>query len=147
MGITIYLLPLNTMFSKAILLALIFSAVCTQSVKKHYGNPQNGCRSDEMPAQIMGMTGDVCMPRCSSTGSCPTDLPDSQTTATPSCMVQDQQGNHYCILQCGGSKRCPTGANCEAPPHAESKNNRILQSMNGLCMYPQQKLMMMLRDL
>ena len=132
------------MFGKAIIIALCLSAVFTQALKKHYGNPKNGCRSDEFPAQIQGMNGDVCMPHCTG-NTCPTDLPDSQTTATPACIVEDQMGNFYCVLQCGGKKMCPIGATCQAAPHAESKNNRILQAMNGLCMYPKQAIMVHLR--
>merc|ERR1712110_669942 len=113
-NLNLYKLFTLKMFRKAITLVLLLSVVCTQAAKRHYGNPARGsCRSDELPAQIQGMNGDVCMPRCTN-NSCPTDLPDSQTTATPACMVQDMQGNKYCVLQCSGSaKRCPIGATCQ----------------------------------
>lgn len=134
------------MFTKSIIIALLFTAILTQAMKKHYGNPLKGCLSDEAPAGIQGMNGDVCMPKCTYNG-CPMDLPDSQTTAKPSCLVQDGYGNKYCVLQCVNTvSKCPNGATCQRPPHAEEKNNRVLQAMKftGFCMYPRQVMMMQL---
>jgi len=68
----------------------------------HYGNPTGGCQADETAAQITGLTGEACIPKCSATNTCPTDLPDTQTTATPYCALQTSTGDKYCALICQG---------------------------------------------
>jgi len=57
----------------------------------HYGDPKNGCESDEQGVQIQGVSGDFCSPKCDN-GSCPTDLP-AGTTATPQCALQTPTGD------------------------------------------------------
>ena len=63
----------------------------------HYEKPP--CQSDEVDAQIQGIDGDACVPKCDATGSCPTDKP-AGTLAKPMCALQDQSGDHYCALVC-----------------------------------------------
>merc|ERR1711981_1482372 len=45
----------------------------------HYGDPKTGCEKDEQAVQVLGVPGDFCSPKCSSSGSCPTDLPSGDT--------------------------------------------------------------------
>merc|ERR1719284_1192016 len=59
----------------------------------HYEKPP--CASDEMDAQIQGIDGEACVPKCDSSGSCPTDKPTG-TLAKPMCALQDQSGDKYC---------------------------------------------------
>jgi len=70
----------------------------TPSGKTHYGDPANGCESDEQAVQVQGISGDFCSPPCSN-GSCPTDVP-SGVTATGECILQDTSGDQYCALEC-----------------------------------------------
>merc|ERR1712159_343162 len=92
----------------------------------HYGDPSGGCMSDEVSAQIQGIEGDACIPKCTSSGGCPTDVPEG-TTAAPTCAIQDASGDKYCALFCKGlsSGKCPESAKCES-----------IQVVYGLCMYP-----------
>jgi len=82
--------------------------------KTHYGDPKNGCLSDEQKIQIQGVAGDACSPAC--TGifktKCPTDVP-SGVTAEPKCALQDTQGDHFCILECTSSEVCGENASCK----------------------------------
>merc|ERR1711935_655077 len=56
--------------------------------KSHYGNPSGGCKSDEINGGVEGHDGVACLPDCTKR-NCPTDLPDSQTTAKPQCAIVD----------------------------------------------------------
>jgi len=87
----------------------------------HYEKPP--CQSDETEASVQGANGQVCAPKCDSSGSCPTDVPPG-TTDKPQCILQDQSGNKYCALTCilGG---CPTGAKCAH-----------VGGIMGICVYP-----------
>ena len=78
----------------------------------HYGNPKNGCLSDEIKGGIEGADGEVCLPNCTS-HACPTDEP-AGTTAFPMCAVSDGEGHKYCVLQCKGVHvgKCPSGSKC-----------------------------------
>merc|ERR1711976_345626 len=89
----------------------------------HYGNPQNGCLSDEIAARLSGVNGDACFPQATN-NSCPTDVP-SGTTASPMAVIQDQSGNRYCGLICSGiaTGNCPSGSTCQSVSGA------------GICMY------------
>lgn len=72
----------------------------------HYGDPSDGCESDEVSVQIQGIKGDFCTSACSLLKSCPTDVP-SGVTATPTCALQDSSTHKkYCALVCD-----PSGAN------------------------------------
>ena len=108
-----------------------------QVKKTHYGNPKNGCLSDEMAAKITGASGDACLPK-SNNNRCPTDLP-ANTTAKPYPAVSDPNtGNKYCVLMCRGplgSGTCPTGARCVAPGKANAQFMK-LQSSVAICLYP-----------
>lgn len=87
----------------------------------HYGDPKNGCESDEQAVQVQGVTGDFCSPKC--TGStCPTDIP-AGVTAKPQCALQTPTGGKYCALICSPSlpitnqrvadAQCGTNASCK----------------------------------
>merc|ERR1711935_63752 len=82
--------------------------------KSHYGNPSGGCKSDEINGGVEGHDGVACLPDCTKR-NCPTDLPDSQTTAKPQCAIVDfAHGKNYCVLQCKGvaKGKCPLGSKC-----------------------------------
>merc|ERR1712183_25514 len=137
-----------------ILILALSAAVMTTEVQKmtllrqhfqamtHYENPWSSsgttpsCRSDELPGQIQGATGDACFPKATN-DTCPTDVP-SGTTATPFPLVQDSEGNTYCALVCKGyaTGTCASGAECVSP-----SSNQIygmqLQAMVAICLYPQ----------
>jgi len=89
--------------------------------KTHYEKPP--CQSDETEAQLQGTKGELCAPKCDSTGACPTDIP-AGTSAKPKCLLQDQSGDKYCALSCffGG---CPQGATCAR-----------VGLLQGVCVYP-----------
>lgn len=87
----------------------------------HYEHPP--CQSDEMAAQVQGLSGVLCAPHCSASGGCPTDKPDA-TLAQPRCMLQGPQGERFCALSCLFSLQCPKGAQCA---HV---------GLAGLCVYP-----------
>jgi C1A family cysteine protease len=87
----------------------------------HYGDPKNGCESDEESVQITGVSGDFCSPKCTGVlfKHCPTDVPDG-ATAKPECVLETQGSNKptQCALICTPSAnsdaQCPTGATCKA---------------------------------
>jgi len=57
------------------------------------------CSSGEIDAQIQGIKGDMCLPQCSSTGSCPD--PPAGFHATAECVIKDSSsGKQYCGLIC-----------------------------------------------
>ena len=66
----------------------------------HYGDPKDGCMSDETEITIQGVQGDFCTPKCSLFKACPTDVPAGVTVA-PQCALQDSStGDKYCALIC-----------------------------------------------
>ena len=69
--------------------------------KTHYGDPKEGCLSDELEITIQGITGDFCSPMCSNVKECPTDVPSGVTSA-PQCALQDASdpNKKYCALIC-----------------------------------------------
>jgi hypothetical protein len=76
--------------------------VCTYSEgpspgQTHYGDPGQGCLSDEMALDASGVPGKWCSPACSSGGSCPQDKPVG-VTANPQCV-----GTEHCWLVCAAS--------------------------------------------
>jgi len=75
--------------------------------KTHYEKPP--CQADEVQAQIQGLDGSLCAPKCQGQ-TCPTDKPSCR--ASPKCALQDQSGNHYCALTCLLDSGCPDGAKC-----------------------------------
>jgi len=83
----------------------------------HYEQPNPGCLSDETAVQITGIAGSFCSPRCSSTVSCPTDVPKG-TTAEPKCVLESQGSPTptQCALICDPSaaNSCPPKATCKA---------------------------------
>merc|ERR1711871_1052164 len=84
----------------------------TPSGKTHYGDPANGCLSDEQAVQVQGISGDFCSPPCGSSGSCPSDVP-SGVSAEPECILQDTSGDQYCALECNPlaySGECGSGS-------------------------------------
>lgn len=78
------------------------------SSQTHYGNPANGCRSDEQAVQLQGVPGSFCAPSCSSSSPCPTDVP-SGVSVEPQCVVEGggAQSPNECALVCDpGSDQC-----------------------------------------
>jgi len=102
--------------------------------KTHYGDPKDGCLTDEVEISIQGVAGDVCSPGCSLLKACPTDLP-AGVTAGPQCALQDaSSGKSYCALICSptaeikdqkaADAQCGTNASCKS-----------VQMGVGLCTY------------
>merc|ERR1711953_1631682 len=75
----------------------------------HYGDPKGGCESDEQAVKVQGINGDFCSPPCSSSGTCPSDVP-SGDTATPQCALKTTTGGKYCALICSQDSDCGTGS-------------------------------------
>jgi hypothetical protein len=75
----------------------------------HYGDPKTGCESDEQAVQVQGIKGDFCSPPCSSSGTCPSDVP-SGDTAKPQCALKTTTGGKYCALMCSQDSDCGTGS-------------------------------------
>jgi C1A family cysteine protease len=83
----------------------------------HYGDPKNGCESDEQAVQITGLKGDFCSPSCKGS-TCPSDVPPG-TTAEPQCVLETAGSSQptNCALICSPlaqSGGCPSGASCKA---------------------------------
>merc|ERR1712232_633629 len=84
--------------------------------KPHYGDPLDGCRSDEEKVELAGVPGAFCAPKCdfnSSTPTCPTDVPEG-TKAKPVCA--HAPGQDYCFLECDTvavGQPCGYGATCK----------------------------------
>jgi len=64
----------------------------------HYGNPSDGCLSDEEAVRVTGVAGSFCSPDCKS-AACPTDVP-SGVAAKPQCALQTTGGDKKCALIC-----------------------------------------------
>ena len=100
---------------------LVIAAAANQT---HYGCAP--CMSDEVSIQIQGVTGPVCVPKCTGT-TCPTDKP-AGASATPQCALQSSTGDKYCALICSPSvemlkypvfkraadAQCGAGQSCKA---------------------------------
>jgi tripeptidyl-peptidase-1 len=90
----------------------------------HYEDPNisGSCQAGEVDVQIQGIGGKMCAPKCSASGSCPTDVPQG-VTAKPTCALQGM-GGKYCALVCSpsssektlraGDAQCGTNASCKA---------------------------------
>jgi hypothetical protein len=75
--------------------------ICTYSTgpspgQTHYGDPGQGCLSEEIACYATGVPGHWCSPACSSGDSCPQDKPVG-VTANPQC---DEDN---CALVCAAS--------------------------------------------
>ena len=93
----------------------------------HYGDPKNGCLSDEEAVQVQGVQGGFCSPQCTGfiiKNKCPTDEP-AGASAQPQCVLQDQSpGQKNCALVCSPSAvikdqkaadaQCGTNASCKS---------------------------------
>jgi len=75
----------------------------------HYGNPKDGCKSDEVVMQVPGISGVFCSPKCSSKSSCPTDVPFGMTPTKPEC---SDKGEGFCFLSC--VPNLPWGDQCDS---------------------------------
>jgi len=107
----------------------------TPPTKSHYGDPKDGCLSDEIEVSIQGVAGDFCTPACGLFKACPSDIPTG-VTAKPQCALQDASApsKKYCALICSPSlpildqkaadAQCGQTASCKA-----------LQMGVGLCTY------------
>jgi hypothetical protein len=65
----------------------------------HYGDPANGCRSDEKSISLQGVPGDLCVPHCTADSKCPTDVPKG-VTAAPQCAIGGSGTSASCALIC-----------------------------------------------
>ena len=120
--------------------------------QSHYGDPKDGCRSDEVEVDIEGVAGAFCTSTCDfftvppppppphpargrarewhptarlAWQACPHDTPEG-FTAEPECVLEDETtGRKYCALVCGGSNRCGDRASCK----------NLLTRNIGLCTY------------
>lgn len=77
----------------------------------HYEKPP--CQADEMAGQLASGA-EMCAPKCSASGACPTDAP-AGTKATPQCALKTTSGDKYCGLVCKAASECPTGGQCTKP--------------------------------
>eukprot|EP00980_Cylindrotheca_fusiformis_P015981 scaffold4690_cov116-Cylindrotheca_fusiformis.AAC.11 len=87
----------------------------------HYGHPPDGCDKDEIAVQITGIPGAICTAKCTDFLPCPKDLPDG-VTAQPTCALQDQEGNHYCVLLCKPGAAAAENDNNHFLRHSVSSN-------------------------
>ena len=98
----------STMGFQQLILCLIVGVASAT----HYGNPTDGCESDEVPVSITGITGKFCAPDCQS-ASCPTDVP-AGVTATPQCALKASTGS---------DKKCTT-------VHPSPPTNRLVKAVS-----------------
>jgi len=96
-------------------------AVCL-AAPPHYGNPANGCRSDEIELKVSGIGGSVCGTSCDFS-ACPQDVP-ANVTATPKCALSTGLDN-FCALICDPTKKQYGAASCK--PIGDDE---------GVCTYP-----------
>ena len=64
---------------------ILLCALAQGANPTHYGNPANGCESDETAVQVTGVAGSFCSPDCAKK-ACPTDVPTG-VTAAPQCAL------------------------------------------------------------
>ena len=71
------------------------------------------CHAGEQAAQIQGVKGAFCSPKCSASESCP--AAPKGTTAGPECCVETAGAKKptYCALICESGETCPKGATCK----------------------------------
>ncbi len=100
--------------------ALLLLAAVPAAVLGHYGDPNtipSSCMPDEQSVKIQGIEGDFCSPPCTSSGTCPTDIPPG-VTAKPTCALTSSSGGKYCALVCDPSlnaaNQCGKNATCKA---------------------------------
>ena len=106
----------------------------------HYGNPWAAgsstphCRSDELLGHLLA-PGKACFPKTTN-NACPTDFP-AGTTAKPFPLVQDSQGNKYCVLICEGYAigTCPSGSTCVQPSGSNLGISLQAQVPYKVCLY------------
>jgi len=110
----------KTLMQTQVLQVLDITKDHIQKNPTHYGSPKGGCEADEIDAEVSGLTGSFCAPKCStSTPHCPTDMPKGDS-ATPQCILAGSDGK-YCGLVCtpsvlksnGESGECGAGT-CES---------------------------------
>jgi C1A family cysteine protease len=100
----------------------------------HYGDPKNGCLSDEVEITIQGVSGDFCTPKCSLAKECPTDVP-AGVTAPPQCALQDSATtDKYCALMCSTSTPIRNQKDADAQCGANA-SCKTVQVGIGLCTY------------
>ena len=101
----------------------------SSTTRTHYGDPSNGCISNEhaFTSFTEGIDGEVCAPPCDSHGACPKDVPTG-VTAIPQCILADKEEDehhhyhvtYYCGLICdfatGKQLNCGDDAKCRPVP-------------------------------
>jgi len=95
----------------------------------HYGDPAQGCESDEQAVQVQDVSGAFCSPACKD-GQCPSDKPDG-ATAHPMCALQTPEGDKFCALVCRPSALRSNGFEGECGQGSCQK----VQAGLGLCTY------------
>jgi hypothetical protein len=85
---------------------------CSQQGCYEQPDKSQGCHDGELGIQIQGIAGNVCAPQCNAKNECPKEVPQD-TTATPTCALQDNQGGKYCVLMCDSDSMCPKLASCK----------------------------------
>ena len=123
-AVTVDTTEILTLTERTDMSAAEFLVIAAAANQTHYGCAP--CMSDEVSIQIQGVTGPVCVPKCTGT-TCPTDKP-AGASATPQCALQSSTGDKYCALICSPSAealsfpafkkaadaQCGTNASCKA---------------------------------
>ncbi len=100
----------------------------------HYGDPKDGCLSDEIEVSIQDVGGDFCSTHCGIFKRCPTDLP-AGVTAKPQCALQDAQTNKkYCALICSATAEIKDQKAADAQCGKNASCKGVQQGV-GLCTY------------
>lgn len=104
----------------------------------HYGDPKDGCLSDEIEVQIQGVGGDFCTASCGLFKVCPSDVPEG-VTAMPQCALKTSGVKEYCALICAPADKFVAGkiddqkaADAQCGTNASCK---VAGAGVGLCTY------------
>ena len=92
----------------------------------NYGDPDDGCRSDENSMSITDFAGTFCSPECVS-DSCSSDVPSGVTAEATCSLTSSSDGTKLCALTCTSDSDCGN-ASCEY-------SNSSTAATSGYCMY------------
>jgi len=121
---------LSSAHTTALEVKFIGGSLVAPLTKCHFDDPASGqCQADETNITVTGTPGSFCSPKCSADGDCPTDVCPG-TVGTPSCVLQDSQGNKFCVLTC---KPGGTGVLCSSNDHMTCK--KVQNQNTGVCTY------------